>query len=124
MPVGPATTDMKAAFGRALGDAMQQADVSATEVARVAGVTPDAVRKWTNGRSDPDPLTVFAIEHRLGVEPGGLSHHLGYGPIPPAPTVERAVREDDGLDTDQRRGILSQYRAYRDLNQLREGRRT
>lgn len=122
MPVGPATTDMKAAFGRALGDAMRVAGVSATEVALVAGVTPDAVRKWTTGRSDPDPLTVFAIEHRLGLHPGDLSQHLGYRPLGPAPTVEQAIRRDEVLDADQRRAIISQYRAYLELNQLREQR--
>lgn len=51
------------------------------------------VSGWINGTRTPDPDDTFAIERALELEPGRLSHLLGYLPLD-ARTVEVSEPED------------------------------
>lgn len=108
---GPATPEMKAAFGVALREAM--AATGATKLAKCIGLTPDAVAKWARGDSEPPPLTVFAAERFLDVAPGELSRHLGYVPVGTPPSVAAAVEADPRLSAEIKRVLLATYRAGR-----------
>lgn len=109
------------AFGRALEDALADARMSQTELARryaeaVGGsVTPSKVSDWIHGESLPeegDPEAVFLVERLVGAPRGSLARHLGFLPIDTAGcTVEVAVELDPHLDEGDRIGLLGQYRA-------------
>lgn len=97
------------AFGRALGEAMRHAAVTAPAVARHVGLTDDAVRKWLSGKSEPNPHVVFAVEELLAVAPGDLSRHLGYVPVGTV-SVPAAIDADELLGPKDRRLLIRLYR--------------
>lgn len=109
---GPATDEMRHAFGDALDRAMREADAAAPTVAAAVGLSPDAVRKWIAGRGEPKPLTVFVIEQLLGVPPGELSRHLGFVPVG-VTSVAAALDADGALSAEGKRLLLAAYRAGR-----------
>ena len=82
----------------------------APAVADELGVTDDTVRKWAQGAHAPEPATVFALEHLLGVVPGGLSRYLGYLPVD-APVVTSAIEQDPDLSAHDRYVLHATYEA-------------
>jgi hypothetical protein len=110
--IGAASDEMKAAFGRALLEAMG-VDHSPAEIAEVVDVSEDAARRWLRGENAPrDPLAVFAIEQHLGCPPGDLSRHLGFVPVG-AVSVTAAIEADEALTPEARRILLATYREGR-----------
>ena len=114
-------TNQRRAFGRALEEAIGDARITQTELARryaeaVGGkVTPSKVSDWTRGESlpeDGDPEAIFLVERLVGAPTGSLARHLGFLPIDTTGcTVEVAVARDPHLDEADRVGLLGQYRA-------------
>jgi len=110
---GPVDEARRRAFGQALGAAMRAADVKAPQVAAVVDLTADAVRKWLEGRSEPAPLTVFAVERLLEVPPGDISRHLGYVPAESPSSVIEAIEADPALSVEAREIVTAAYRSAR-----------
>lgn len=67
-------TSFEEALGAVLPDEIRS-------VAARLGVSERTIRSWVRGERRTDPSQVFALEGVLGVEPGGLSRHLGYLPL-------------------------------------------
>lgn len=111
MRTGAASTDERTAFGAALREAML--GVSNVKVAEHVGLTPDAVAKWVRGDAEPSPLTVFAVEAFLDLQPGELSRHLGYLPVGATASVVAAIEADPRLTVEARRVLVAAYRAGR-----------
>lgn len=53
-------------FAERLRAAMAVADVSRVEIARITGVSPQAVSKWTSGKSHPSSRALVTIAKRTG----------------------------------------------------------
>ena len=66
-------------FSQQLRAARKAARMSQTELAAQLGVTQQAVGKWENGKSSPDPDTLTALAKLLGVSTDDL---LGKAPAP------------------------------------------
>lgn len=117
------------AFGQALDDALSDARLTKSELARRYAdafggeVTPSKVSDWTRGESLPangDPEAIFLVERLIGAPRGSLARHLGFVPVDTKGcTVEVAVEEDPLLDESGRTALLG---AYRNLVQLRRPR--
>jgi transcriptional regulator with XRE-family HTH domain len=112
-------------MGELIREARTALHMTQAELGNALGVVQQSVSGWERDGTIPDPPTFNRLCQMLRLRGTDLLTAAGYdleaGSLPP---VEQAIRRDDSLDADQRRGLLSQYRAYRDLNQLREGRRT
>lgn len=80
-------------------------------LAEQLGLSEQAVRDWMSGKSVPAPDRVFEIERALGLEPGELSHSLGYTPVGPPPDVIRSIRADGTLRDDAKKALVSAYKA-------------
>ena len=52
-----------------------------TEFAALFGLTQPQVSQLEQGKAEPTPQFVFAIEQALALDPGTLSKHLGYAPV-------------------------------------------
>lgn len=81
---------------------------------RDGSYSQQSVSVWLSGERDPEPLTMFAIEQAIGLEPGVLSAPLGFVPTGRAVTVERAILDDDRLTTAKKRALLAVYREMRE----------
>lgn len=110
---GPATDNMRRAFGAALDAAMHNAQLAPRDIAQKINLTDDAIRKWISGKGEPKPLTTFVVEEILAVAPGELSRHLGYIPAGATVSVAAALEADTALTPEARRLILATYRAGR-----------
>lgn len=106
---GPATSDMRTAFGEAVEDAIRTSGLRRNDIGAALGVTADAVTKWTKGDTPP-PLTVFGLETLLGLPPGELSRHLGYQPTSAPASVVAAIEADDRLDPLVARVLIGGYK--------------
>jgi len=96
-----------------LAEALANAGMSQSELARRIGRKPAQVNQWINeGNRYPPPKehdVVFAMEDVLGC-PDRLSSALGYVRPGPVPDVERAIRVDPGLSRAQRETLLDLWR--------------
>lgn len=110
---GPATPEMRAAFGRALDEAMAENDIKPPALADAAAVTPDAVRKWMAGLREPEPQTVFVLEETLRLVPGELSRHFGYVPVGAHVSLLAAIDAAEELTDRDRKVLRATYRSLR-----------
>jgi transcriptional regulator with XRE-family HTH domain len=109
----PKVVDVRlAAFGSALLEVRTSLRLSQTDIARDLNVTQSAVSGWESGKYAPGPAEVFALEVRLGLAPGALSHTLGFLPLGKSTqcTVETAVAADERLTDHHRAVVLACYR--------------
>lgn len=106
----------RAAFGRALANALLMREVTQRDLGTKLGVAQSAIAAWKAGASEPAPETVFAVEAELELPAGQLSQHLGYFPPAalkrPPTTFEAVVIADDMLDEVMKAGLIAQYRAW------------
>ncbi len=114
--------EQRQAFGRAVRQRLEDLGRSRAwlggEVARCEmgqgsrPYTASAVTMWVNGDTEPTRPKVWAIEEALGAKPGALSRLLGYLPVDArtVATVPGAIEQDNRLDEDGRRILLSVYR--------------
>lgn len=103
---GPATEEMRRAFGAALDAVIRSKPAKIADVAAHVGVSDDAVRKWTSGSNSPNPLTLFAVERFLGVTPGELSRHLGFVPAEAPVSTLQAIETDPRIVNDTARSMV------------------
>jgi len=97
---------------RLLNEALDDAAVSQSELARRIDRTSTQVNQWlTDGNryAPPEPDVVFAIENALDC-PDRLSSALGYVRPGSVPDVERAIRTDPNLSKAQRATLLDLWR--------------
>jgi transcriptional regulator with XRE-family HTH domain len=98
------------AFGGGLADALAGRNLTQADLAELLSTTQSTISAWINGRSEPEPVTVFAVEEAIGVSPGFLSRLLGYLPLSvvgAAPSVEEAISRSDSIDDTGRRLVLT-----------------
>ena len=114
----------RAAFGAALYESALNAGYARTSqlgaALREAGfsITDTQVDRWIKGVSEPQRPMVTALEQLCDLNPGALSRHLGWLPLPtgkPAKiaTVEEAVMADKTLGARERRVIVDMVRGLR-----------
>lgn len=107
------------AFGTALALARRRAGLSQGRLGELVGEWKQgSVSDWERGNTECPPPVVMAIEEVLGLEPGDLSHHLGYLPLSAAGrTIEwdviAAIVHDAHLTEVQRQALTLAYEAYR-----------
>ena len=109
------TAEQRKAFGEALRHALEDARMSARQLARDLELAPASVSKWLRGKTTPAPETVARAERSLGARPGTLSRPLGYLPVDESSddrpsSVADAVRSDANLGPRERAVILAVYR--------------
>lgn len=98
------------AFAEALSVVARDMDMSQAELARHLGMAQQTISKYIAAEQPPDnPETVFQMERKLGIAPGGLSHHLGYMPLEHVSTAA-AISNDPGLSPQVRKMLLTLYR--------------
>jgi|SRR6266704_1093407 len=107
---------MTTTFGQALADARQQQHLSQRALAGRVGVRQTAVAQWEQGRTKPSNMHVFTVERVLGLAPGTLARHLGFGPPtnPPAqrlPGVTDAIHADHSLNDQTRQLLIARHSA-------------
>lgn len=68
-------------FGRALSDLLDSRGVKRPALAETLDVSPELVRQWMTGASEPPRTKVFALEQHFKLRPGALSRLLGYLPV-------------------------------------------
>lgn len=109
---GGGISEARQRFGRLLADAMKARGIRQEDLAGRLGTTQSTVSGWINGRYEPSPDTVFAIERTLELEPGHLSRPLGYLPADDgadAVSVEGAIAQSPLLDDDQKAALIGMY---------------
>jgi transcriptional regulator with XRE-family HTH domain len=109
--------ERRQAFGRALDQALGARGVTQRQLAEALNTVQAAISAWVNAEAAPDPDVVFEAERFLKLDPGHLSHHLGYLPPEAAkkgtkPTFESVVLDDELLDETSKRGLLAAYREF------------
>lgn len=115
------TVEQRQAFGAALEAAMHAARISGyREFARrlnELGIDrhEQSVGQWCKGLAEPRRVEVFALESVCGVEPGGLSRHLGYVPVgaDPSVTIEQLIALDPDFTDEDRVILLGVLRSIR-----------
>jgi transcriptional regulator with XRE-family HTH domain len=98
------------AFGQGLADALAGRNLTQADLGELLSTTQSTISAWINGRSEPEPVTVFAVEEAIGVSPGFLSRLLGYLPLSVVgapPNVEEAIARSHEIDDTGRRLVLS-----------------
>lgn len=78
-------------FADALRGRRAEANLSQGELGAAIGVSGSAVGNWERGEDEPSRANVAALERALGLEPGDLSRHLGYGPADAVPTQQQLM---------------------------------
>ncbi|MGH9266496.1 MAG: helix-turn-helix domain-containing protein, partial [Acidimicrobiales bacterium] len=109
---GGGVSEARQRFGRLLADAMTARGMKQEDLAGRLGTTQSTVSGWINGRYEPSPETVFAIERTLELEPGHLSRPLGYLPADDGAnpvSVEGAIAQSPLLDDDQKAALIGMY---------------
>ena len=113
------------AFAAAMADARSAAGMSQEALGEAIRRKQGSVSRYEGGILEPDPLTVFAIERALGLDPGALSHYLGFMPLsvehaPPVLPVLDAIEQDQRLTAQNKAMLIQVYRsAARLSNRLR-----
>lgn len=104
----------RAAFGRALNDAIRRSGLSLQEVSNRLGYrrAEPTISEWQNGLKEPRHHVVFALEEALDLLPGSLSVHLGYVP-PTQIDVATAIASDPALPPALRATLLDVYQQFR-----------
>jgi transcriptional regulator with XRE-family HTH domain len=98
------------AFANALDQLAREMDMSQSDLAQLLGLAQQTISKYISDQRPPEnPTLVFAMERKLGVPPGFLSHHLGYLPIDHVDTPS-ALSRDPLLSPEMRKMFLSLYR--------------
>lgn len=103
------------AWSRALRAAMTAQGLSQDALGKRLGVAQSYVSDWLY-KAEPRPERVFEIEQALGLEPGQLSHHLGYVPLCAVRSfadVRTAIERDETLTPNDRETVLRVYEAAR-----------
>jgi hypothetical protein len=113
------TNDKAAQFGEAvrrrLNDLGQTHEWLGAEMARLLErdrpLHQTTVTNYVNGKVEPEPAGVFAMERALQVAPGTLSQLLGYLPVdrPRGTAVGDAINVDPRLTDSGRRALLAAY---------------
>jgi transcriptional regulator with XRE-family HTH domain len=80
-------------FSKRLRDTREKRGLSATDLARLTGVTPAAVSNWENKGTEPQSKALNAIAATLGVTKEWLMTGVGDGNTP-APTLENFSLEE------------------------------
>ena len=109
---GGGVSEARRRFGRLLAEAMKARGMKQEDLAGRIGTTQSTVSGWINGRYEPAPGTVFAIERTLELEPGHLSRPLGYLPVADGAdpvSVEAAIAHSPLLDDDQKSALIGMY---------------
>lgn len=103
-------------FVDALRALLAETGVSQRELARRLGISPQAINAWLTAGITPTRGNVERIEDELAVEPrGSLLTAAGYSTDSvDRPTVESLIREDPGLDPEDKRVILRILRLARE----------
>lgn len=109
------TPEQAKAFGEALTNLLDTRGVKRPALAEVMKVTPELVRQWQTGQSEPPRSKVFGLEEHFGLRPGALSRLLGYLPVRArsARTVLEAVDNDPALTEEGRLILQAAYEAAR-----------
>ena len=108
------------AFGAGLADALAGRNLTQADLAELLSTTQSTISAWINGRSEPEPVTVFAVETAIGVSAGFLSRLLGYLPLSivgAPPNVEEAIARSEEIDDTGRRLVLSVWRTLVEKHQ-------
>lgn len=109
------TSDQRRAFGEAAENLLEAAGIGVADAAAELDMTYEGLRLYLKGQREPKMQVVFKLERLLEVEPGRLSHLLGY--LPPEATeprpmsVAEAVDADPRLNKRTRQAVLSVYKA-------------
>ena len=109
---GGGVSEPRQRFGRLLAEAMKARGIKQDELAGRLGTTQSTVSGWINGRYEPAPGTVFAIERTLELEPGHLSRPLGYLPVDDGPdpvSVEATIAHSPLLDDEEKAALVGMY---------------
>lgn len=114
-----ATAARHEAFGAAIREARRRANLSQAELGRrlARRVTQGAIQQWERGLVEPPSAEVFNLEQALGLYPGELAGHLGYGP---PGSVVAAITNDAFLSNLTRPMVLAAYQAAREFEQGRQ----
>lgn len=103
------------AWSVALQAAMNALGLSQEGLGERMGVPQTYVSRWLR-QAEPSPERVFEIERALGLEPGQLSHYLGYVPLCMVRSfadVRTAIERDETLTPNDRETVLRVYEAAR-----------
>lgn len=105
-------------FGQALAAARKEQRLSQRVLADQVGVRQTAVAQWEQGRTAPSNGHVFTLERVLGLAPGALAHHLGFGPpttrqVDRLPGVIDTIRSDRSLNDQSRHLLIELYQLLR-----------
>lgn len=93
----------KRQFGKALAGAMARSGMRQVDAAGALGIGQTTISSWIRGLTQPsEPELTFALERALGLQPGELSKHLGYVPLPDESWLELLAR-DPGVDDELKR---------------------
>lgn len=108
-----------AALDRQLIDGRRTNEWLAGAIAEDLGLEPmtaEAIRNYRTGKREPPRSVVFAMERVFELDPGGLSHLLGYLPVEAVPAlgVEEAIRRDGRLGKADRSVLTQLYRSRLD----------
>ncbi len=99
-------------FGGLLAAALKVRSMKQEDLAALLGTTQSSVSGWINGRYEPPASTVFSMERALAMEPGHLSHALGYLPLDAAPGqagVEVVIAGTSRLEEEDKAVLISLY---------------
>jgi transcriptional regulator with XRE-family HTH domain len=109
---------MTTTFAQALAAARHGRHLSQRILADRVGVRQTAVAQWEQGRTTPSKDHVFTLEGVLGLAPGALARHLGFGPpttrqVDRLPDVIEAIRADHSLNDQSRHLLIELYQLLR-----------
>jgi hypothetical protein len=112
--------EQRKAFGAAVSGALTDAGLRVSALFPVAGSKePESARRaandWLSGSREPSRPQVIAIEELVGVEPGGLSRHLGWLPVgaPAIADTELAILADPGLKPIEAKAVIAVLRSFK-----------
>lgn len=111
-------------FGRQMGEALGRAGLRQVDLAKLVGTTQSSVSGWVNGRYEPPPATVFAIELCLGLPSGTLSGALGYLPVQAGEDqagIEDVIAWSVDIDPEAKQAIIALYRVLSIARTSRNG---
>jgi transcriptional regulator with XRE-family HTH domain len=105
-------------FGQALAAERQEQRLSQRVLADRVGVRQTAVAQWEQGRTTPSKDHVFTLERVLGLAPGALAYHLGFGPpttghVDRLPGVIDTLQSDRSLNDQSRHLLIELYQLLR-----------
>ena len=109
---------MTTTFAHALAAARHGQHLSQRVLADRVGVRQTAVAQWEQGRTTPSNNHVFTLERVLGLTPGALARHLGFGPpttrqVDRLPGVVETIHADHRLNDQSRHLLIELYQLLR-----------